>query len=386
VVARRDANVTWNGEGGTVKWSWRLGRFAGIDVRVHATFLILLAWVALAGYQAAGTAAGAVSGVIFILVVFASVVLHEYGHALTARRFGVETREITLLPIGGVAQLERMPREPKQELLVALAGPAVTVAIVIVLWIVLTATGGPTSARALLEEDAPFLTRLMWINIWLAAFNVLPAFPMDGGRVLRAALAMRMSYGRATHIAAEVGKGFALVFGIIGLFRNPWLVLIALFIWLGAAGEAAVAQASSSFAGVLVEHVMIRDVRTLAASDPLSRAVNEVLGGFQQDFPVVEDGRVIGVLTRSDMVKALAQRGPDAPVGDVMQRAFEVAEPSEGLEDAFARLQACRCHTFPVVRGRQLVGVLTTENVGEFLMIQSALRGGGGKATPGGRV
>lgn len=357
-----------------MKWSWRLGRFAGIDVRVHATFLFLLAWVALVSYQQIGTAAAAVSGVVFILAVFASVVLHEYGHALTARHFGVGTREITLLPIGGVAQIERMPSEPKQELLIALAGPGVTVALVVILWVVLRATGTPTSPEVLLRGEAPFLSRLMWVNVWLAAFNVLPAFPMDGGRVLRAALAMRMSYGRATHIAAEVGKGFALVFGIIGLFRDPWLVLIALFVWLGAAGEAALAQERSAFTGIPVERVMIRDVRTLLPSDPLSRAVNEVLGGFQQDFPVVDGDAVVGVLTRSDMVKALTQHGPEARVGDVMQRVFEVAEPSEELETALARLRACRCHTFPVVRDRQLVGVLTTENVGEFLMIQSALR------------
>ncbi len=359
-----------------MKWSWRLGRFAGIDVRVHATFLLLLAWIALVGYQQTGTAAGAIGGVLFILAVFASVVLHEYGHALTARRFGVRTREITLLPIGGVAQLERIPSDPRQELLIAVAGPAVTIAIAVILWIVLVASGVSVSWRALLRGEAPFVAQLMWVNLWLLAFNALPAFPMDGGRVLRAALAMRMSYGRATRIAAEIGKGFALVFGLIGVFLNPWLVLIALFIWLGAAGEAAVAQARSTFAGIPVERVMIRDVRTLAPTDALARAVNEVLSGFQQDFPVVDDGRVVGVLTRGDMLKALAQRGPEVPVGEVMQRTFEVAEPSEELEEAFARLQACRCRTFPVVRGQELVGVLTTENVGEFLMIQSALEDG----------
>ena len=359
-----------------VKWSWKLGRFAGIDVRVHATFLILLVWVALASYQRMGTLAGAVSGVVFILAVFGSVILHEYGHALTARRYGIQTREITLLPIGGVAQLERIPKEPRRELAVALAGPAVTVSIVIVLLAVLVATGLPTSASVLLREDAPLLSRLMWVNVWLLAFNAIPAFPMDGGRVLRAALATRMSHLRATRIAAEVGKGFALLFGIVGLFflGDPFLVLIALFVWLGAAGEASMAQQSSAFDGVPVERVMIRDVRTLASTDPLSRAVDEVLAGFQQDFPVVDRGDLVGVLTRSGMMKALAQHGPETRVGDIMEREFEVARPSDELEDAFARLRACRCRTLPVVRGRELVGVLTTENVGEFMMVQSAMR------------
>ena len=361
-----------------MKWSWKLGRFAGIDVRVHATFLILLAWVAYASYLQEGTVAGAVNGVVFILAVFASVVLHEYGHALTARRFGVATREITLLPIGGVAQLERIPREPQRELAVALAGPAVTVAIVVVLFVVLRATGLPTAPSALLREDAPFLSRLMWVNVLLAVFNAIPAFPLDGGRVLRAALATRMSHLRATRIAAEVGKGFALIFGIIGLFflGDPWLVLIALFVWLGAAGEAAMVQQNSAFDGVPVERVMIRDVRTLTPTDPLSRAVNEVLAGFQQDFPVLDGGVVVGLLTRSELLKALAAHGPDSRVGDAMERGFEVADPSEELEDAFARLRRCRCRTLPVVRGRELVGVLTAENIGEFMMVQSAIREG----------
>jgi len=361
-----------------MKWSWKLGRFAGIDVRVHATFLILLAWVAFASYQLRGTVADAVNGVVFILAVFASVILHEYGHALMARHYGIPTKEITLLPIGGVAQLERIPKEPQRELAVAVAGPAVTIAIVIVLFLVLIATGLPTAPGVLLREGAPFLSRLMWVNVWLVVFNAIPAFPMDGGRVLRALLATRMPHLRATRIAAEVGKGFALVFGIIGLFfqGGPWLVLIALFVWLGAAGEAAMALQNTAFDGIRVERVMIRDVRTLAPDDPLSRAVDEVLSGFQQDFPVLERGVVVGVLTRSDLMKALAAHGPASPVGDAMDRAFAVTDPNEELEDAFARLRSCRCRTLPVVRGHELVGVLTTENVGEFMMVQSAMRAG----------
>jgi Zn-dependent protease/CBS domain-containing protein len=361
-----------------MKWSWKLGRFAGIDVRVHATFLILLAWVAFASYQLRGTVADAVNGVVFILAVFASVILHEYGHALMARHYGIPTKEITLLPIGGVAQLERIPKEPQRELAVAVAGPAVTIAIVIVLFLVLIATGLPTRPGVLLREGAPFLSRLMWVNVWLVVFNAIPAFPMDGGRVLRALLATRMPHLRATRIAAEVGKGFALVFGIIGLFfqGGPWLVLIALFVWLGAAGEAAVAQQNTAFDGIRVERVMIRDVRTIAPEDPLSRAVDEVLSGFQQDFPVLERGVVVGVLTRSDLMKALAAHGPASRVGDAMDRAFAVTDPNEELEDAFARLRSCRCRTLPVVRGHELVGVLTTENVGEFMMVQSAMRAG----------
>lgn len=356
-----------------MKWSWKLGRFAGIDVRVHATFLILLAWIAVVGYRALGTASGALGEVLFVLALFASVVLHEYGHALTARRYGVGTREITLLPIGGVAQLERIPTDPRQELAIAAAGPAVTVVLVILLWIILTAIGGRRDAGAVLQVHGAFLTRLLWANIILAVFNIIPAFPMDGGRILRAALAMRMDYARATRIAAQIGKLFALVFGVVGLFSNPWLVLIALFVWVGAAGESAAVQTRSTFDGVPVERVMVRAVKTLAPGDPLSRAVSEVLAGFQDDFPVVENTQVVGVLTRADLMRALARDGAASRVSDAMQRDFQVAHPDEDLDQAFARLQACRCHTFPVVRNGRLEGVLTAEHIGEYLMVQSAL-------------
>jgi Zn-dependent protease/predicted transcriptional regulator len=360
-----------------MKWSWKLGRIAGIDIHVHATFLLLLAWVALTDYRLSGTAEGAVRGVGFILALFASVVLHEYGHALTARRFGVRTRNITLLPIGGVAQLERMPEEPRQELLVAAAGPAVTIAIVIVLYLTLEVLGLPTMTpgTAAGAAGAPFLARLMWINVVLALFNLLPAFPMDGGRVLRAILAMRTDYVRATETAARIGKGFAFVFGMIGLLYNPFLVLIALFVWMGAAAEASTAQFRFALGDVPVERVMITDVRTLSPRDRLGTAVDHILSGFQQDFPVVDDSTVVGVMTRTDLLAALAQRGRDAPVADVMARTFQTAEPTELLATAFERLRECKCHTLPVLRDRRLVGVLTMENVGEFVMIESALRG-----------
>jgi Zn-dependent protease/predicted transcriptional regulator len=361
----------------TMKWSWKLAKIAGIDIHVHATFLLLLIWVAVTDYQRSGTAEGAVRGLMYILALFTSVVLHEYGHALTARRFGIRTRNITLLPIGGVAQLERMPEDPRQELLVAVAGPAVTIAIVIALYVVLKLFGLPTMTAdaAAGGAAAPFLARLMWVNIVLALFNLLPAFPMDGGRVLRAVLAMRTDYVRATETAARIGRGFAFVFGMIGLLYNPFLVLIALFVWMGAAAEAATAQFRFALADVPVERVMITDVRTLSPGDRLDTAVDHILSGFQQDFPVVEDSTVVGVMTRTDLLAALARRGRDAPVADVMAKTFQTAEPTELLSTAFERLRECKCHTLPVLRNRRLVGVLTMENVGEFVMIESALRG-----------
>ncbi|HXF95159.1 MAG TPA: site-2 protease family protein [Gemmatimonadales bacterium] len=356
-----------------MKWSWRIGRIAGIEVYVHVTFLILVGWVAVSHYLARRSAADALMGVAFILALFAIVVLHELGHALTARRFGIPTRDITLLPIGGVARLERMPEDAKQELLVALAGPAVNVALAAILYLALAGGGGPAGYAAALGVGGGFWSQMFWVNVSLAAFNLLPAFPMDGGRVLRALLHLRMDYVRATQIAASVGQAMAVVFGFVGLFTNPFLVFIALFVWLGAAGEASVVQIRSALGGIPVRQAMITDFRALAPEDPLARAVEHVLAGFQQDFPVVAGGTVVGVLTRSDLVSALARLGPDGRIGEVMQRDIETADPREMLEGVLGRLERRRCHTVPVVQNGQLVGLVTADNLGELLMIQKAL-------------
>jgi CBS domain-containing protein len=210
---------------------------------------------------------------------------------------------------------------------------------------------------------------------------MLPAFPMDGGRVLRAALAHRMDYARATRIAAGVGQGMAVVFAIWGLFGligppNPMLVFIALFVWLGAQQEAQVAQMRSAFQGIPVREAMITRFRTLNQDDPLTVAKDELLAGAQQDFPVVADGQVVGVLSRKDLVRGLADRGMTGRVGDAMTRDCPVAQESEPLELAFLRMRQRGCSTLPVLRGPTLIGILTQENVGELMMVNLAMRGG----------
>ena len=364
-----------------MRWSWRLARIAGIDVRVHATFLLLLAWVGLGALQRDGGRA-ALGAIGFVALVFGIVVLHEYGHALAARRYGIGTRDITLLPIGGVARLERMPREPRQELVVALAGPAVNVALAALLWVGLTLAGGIDPADSLAPTDEGFFARtlaaqLLRVNVWLAGFNLIPAFPMDGGRVLRAVLAMRSGdYATATAHAARVGRLLALVGAIVGLFwlKSPMIVLVALFVWMSAAGEASAVQEQSALADVPLEEVMVTDVRTLAPGDPLSHAVELILAGFQQDFPVVEEGIVVGVLGRRELLRVLKERGEAAAVATAMRRDFQVAVPGEPIEEALARLQASGFHAIPVVRDRRLLGLLTLDNVGEYVMIRAALR------------
>jgi Zn-dependent protease len=358
-------------------WSWKLGRVAGIDVYMHGTFLILLAWVGVSHYLERHRWSDAVAGIVFILALFAIVVLHEMGHALTARRYGIRTRDITLLPIGGVARLERAPDDPRQELLVALAGPAVNFALAAVLFMLVPSLTSVRTLDEVQEAGTGFLARLAWVNVGLATFNLLPAFPMDGGRVLRAVLAMRMDYVRATEIAARIGHGLALMLGLVGLLSNPFLIFIALFVWIGATAEAGMVQLKSAIGSIPVERVMITRFETLEPSDRLQRGMDHILAGFQHDFPVVEADRVVGVLTRADLMKGLTERGRDAAVGAVMTTRFETVAPSEMLEGAFQRLQSSACPAVPVLQGDKLVGVLTLENVGEFLTMQSALRTSG---------
>ena len=359
-----------------MKWSWTIGRVAGIKLRVHATFLILLAWLALVDYRNTGTVAGALLGISFTLALFASVLLHELGHAVAARRVGVPTRDITLLPIGGVARLEHIPDKPKQELGISLAGPAVTVLIVLVLGLVLRLAGQPillTQSAIARGNAGAFLAQLMWLNVTLLLFNLLPAFPMDGGRVLRSLLALHRDYLQATEIAARVGRAFALLFGVVGLFFNPFLMLIALFIWVSAAAESGALHERSVLSGIQVKRLMVGDIRTLVPGDTLNEALRQVLTGFQHDFPVVEGEKVVGVLTRSALLAGLAKSGPESLVAASMDASFRTADPDEPVDRALARLRECQCRTLPVLSGGRLCGVLTSENVSEFMMIETAL-------------
>ena len=355
-------------------WSWRIGRIAGIDLYVHPTFLLLLMWVALAHYFAHRSRAEALYGLGFILALFGIVVLHELGHALTARRYGIRTRDITLLPIGGVARLERIPEVPSQELAVALAGPAVNVVMAAAIYLGLVLGQGLAPDGQVLRVGGGFVQQLFWVNVSLVVFNMVPAFPMDGGRVLRALLAMRLDYVRATQMAASIGQAIALVFGLLGLFFNPFLIFIALFVWLAGAQEAGFVEMRSALGVIPVMRAMITDFRTLQPDDPLAQAVEHLLAGFQQDFPVVEDGRLVGVLTRNDLAAALGATAP-RPVSATscsMTSSPPTRErcskpPSPGSRTATAR-------TLPVVKDGRLLGLLTADHLAEVLMIQEALR------------
>ncbi len=357
-----------------MRWAWKIGVVRGIGIYVHVTFLLLVVWVAVGAYASKGSFSDVVSSVLFLIPLFAIIVLHELGHALTAQRFGIQTRNITLYPIGGVARLERMPDDPRQELLVALAGPAVNVVLAILLYAILLLGGHVESWTDLRWMSGNLLLNLFWINVVLAGFNLLPAFPMDGGRVLRALLASRMDAVRATQIAATVGQGMALFFGIYGFFgHNPFLLFIALFVWMGAAQEASLVQVKSVLGAISVSHLMMTEFHTLGPDDPLRTAVHHLLAGYHLDFPVVSDRTVVGILTRNNLVEGLSRFGEESSVEGVMNRDFLTVDAAEMADVAIARLQQQGQRSAVVMRNGELAGLLSLENIGEFLLIHGAL-------------
>jgi Zn-dependent protease len=352
--------------------AWKVGEVAGIAISVHATFLLLVLWFAVAYWFEVGSVARVAAGVALLLLLFGCVLLHELGHALMAQRYGVATREITLLPIGGIARLERMPDDPWQSFRITLAGPAVNVVIAAVLFAVvwLTGTWQPVARISLIS--GPFLERLMLLNLSLAGFNLLPAFPMDGGRALRALLATRLDDRRATRIAARLGQAMAVVFAIVGWLANPVLVLIAVFVWTGATSEARAADLRAALAGIPVARVMITAFTTVTPDDSLSTAVSLLQHGGQHDFPVVRDGDLAGVLTRGDVLRGLAAGGPESRVADAMHAGVETVGPQDMLDTALGRITAAESSMAPVVQNGRLLGLLTLDAVAEFLALQAA--------------
>jgi CBS domain-containing protein len=281
-----------------------------------------------------------------------------------------------LLPIGGVARLQRMPDDPMQELVVAIAGPLVNVVIAAILAIVLLVTDGINTEQLWPLMSGSFLSNLMTVNILLVLFNLLPAFPMDGGRMLRAILATRMEYAQATSIAASIGQFMAIAFAVWGLFveHNPFLLFIAIFVYLGADAEARVAQIRQLLRDVPVRDAMMTRFRSLSVNDSLQLAADELLAGTQQDFPVLEENRFRGILGRDALVQGLKEMGPQTKVAEIMSPACRTVSERDLLESVMEQMGESGCSTLPVLRGEQLVGLVSLENVGELMMIRSALR------------
>lgn len=354
-------------------WSLTIGRIAGTDIRLHFTFLLFLVWLAVVDYLAGGAAA-ALDTVAFILLVFLCVTLHEFGHITMARRFGIKTPQVVLSPIGGIASLERMPEKPVQELLVAIAGPLVNVVIALLL---MAGFGLSLEGLAAIDfEKAALAERLLLVNVMLVLFNLVPAFPMDGGRVLRALLAMKLDARRATALAARIGQAFAFLFVALGLFGNPILMLVGIFIYFAAAAE----EQSAAFAG-FASRLRVRDAMepspiVLSADAPLSQAIGQLLASPQKDFPVLDAAsRVVGLLDRDAMILGLTSQGGDAPVGAVMRQSIPLLA-DQPLVQAFTAMRSAGARAEVVLDAAgRVAGILTNENIAEMMMIENAQPG-----------
>jgi Zn-dependent protease len=353
-------------------FSLKLGSVFGIPIYVHWTFWILILWIAANSLMSGEPPSEAIGDIAFVLALFGCVVLHELGHAVAAMRYGVPTSDITLLPIGGVARLRRIPEKPAQEFVVAIAGPLVNVVIAAILFAIGARFPFRVADQKVLVEGG-FLDRLLWVNLMLVVFNLLPAFPMDGGRILRSLLALMMDYGRATALAARIGQIMAILFVFLGLQGNPFLLLIALFVWIGASSEAAAVGERLALRGVRVRDAMVTDFATLAPDDTLGQAAETLLAGSQQDFPVARDGTFTGVLTRAALLTGLARGGRDALVADYQVPDVPTVEADSPLVPAIAILRENGLPCLRVVDGGRTVGLITAENVGEYMMVRSAL-------------
>ena len=343
--------------------SLTLGSLFGICIKVHWSFSLIIAFWLFASLISGSSLLGALASVGFVLVLFGCVVLHELGHALAARYFGIATRDITLLPIGGVARLERMPRQPLQELVVALAGPAVNVVIAGVLFAFLLPTAGLGNLIAAPLGGGGFLQQLMFVNVALVLFNMLPAFPLDGGRVLRALLATFMSYARATSFAAAVGQFSAIGLGLLG-FANPFLFVIAVFVFLGARAEAAQVALQEQLGDSRVSDGMIRNFRAMSADAPVQVVAPRLLDSTQRDFPVIHDNTYVGMLRRYELLAAL-ETGIDATVGEVAKRDVQTLDAAAPLVTAVEKAPAHSGEWLPVVESGELIGLVNPREAAE---------------------
>jgi Zn-dependent protease/CBS domain-containing protein len=364
--------------------SFKIGRFAGIDVKVHWTFLFLLAFFAFIGYQTASrtggnVALGIVITIVVILALFLCVVLHEYGHSLVAQRLGIEVTDITLLPIGGVARLKTLPEKPVDEIKIAVAGPLVNVVLAPIFLGLAFAFGvdftSPPGLAAAQQSPGGALFYLGVLNVFLVVFNLIPAFPLDGGRVLRGLLAIRLGPVRATDISAAIGQFLAIALGFLGFTTgNLGLILIAIFVFFGASGEQQMVRQRETTRGLDVSDVMgtKRRTETVSPYSSFGQVLDAVIHGYQVDFPVVEeDGRLVGMLTRGEIFSAVHSPDRFGDVRDVMLTDFPTIAPDADLfADGNRILQESGLRAIPVVQNGELVGMLTVDDIGQANLLR----------------
>ncbi len=352
-----------------MKWSLKIGSILGIPLNVHITFILLLILIYFAGGSVIGV--GGIQGVIFVALVFASVVFHELSHSVVARHYGIKVEDITLLPIGGVARMADTPEKPVQEIIIAAAGPAASLFLAFILWFVADFFGSGVTISDLSVQGG-LLAELTAVNFILAVFNLLPAFPMDGGRILRGFIGLYLSPYRATKIAVGIGQVLAIVMFFGGILSgNFFMILIALFVYLGAEAEERQMGIMVALGGAQAQSAMISELHTLSPQQTVGDAAIRFCTGFQSDFPVMDDRRLIGLVTREAIVETLHQKGPTALVSEIMVRDFPTANEQTPLTDVLQKMQSTGSKAVPILNQGELKGLITLEQIGRYNMLCS---------------
>lgn len=372
-------------------WSYRIFRIFGIDVRVHATFLFIVAYFAFvwgAVREPRGWV-GALYGVLLVVLLFALVLIHELTHSRVAQHYGIGVKSITLLPIGGVSSMEEIPQDPRKEFIISVVGPLSNV----VLGLLMLAaaplffnvsevlSSGGFSTLLLSRGFVAAYVYLFVVNMTLAVFNLLPAFPMDGGRVFRAFLAMRMGRPRATRIAVAVGQILALAMGIAGLLGGGvFLILVAIFIYFGAQAESTNDDVQRILGDLRVRQAVNTRVETASPDQMIGELAARLFHIYQEDFPVVDSaGQVVGLLTRDRLISMLGEHGSDFPVSEAMRAEFPICSLDDSVYDAFMRMRTRQFKAAPVIESGRLVGMVSLEDISEVYTLLQA--GGAGVAS-----
>ncbi|GAB4255317.1 MAG: site-2 protease family protein [Thermoleophilia bacterium] len=367
-----------------MRWSWKIFSAFGIAVRVHVTFLLIVAYFAFVWgvVREPGGVGGALYGVVLVILLFGLVVVHELTHSRVAQVYGIQVRSITLLPIGGMASMESMPEDPRKELMISLAGPlsnlviAGLMALASPLLFDLGDLAGFSRFTHLILEQSFEGTYfyLLFTNVTLAVFNLLPAFPMDGGRVFRAFLALRLGRRRATGIAVAVGQGLALLLGLLGVFGGGILmILVAVFIYFGAQAEGSGDDLGRVLGGLRVSQAVNTQVEIARPDQVIGELAARLFHIYQEDFPVVDyDGTVVGIVTRDRLIAALGRHGPDHPVAQTMHAEFPVVALEDGVFDTFVRMRRRNLKATPVIERGRLVGMVSLEDISEVYALLSA--------------
>lgn len=355
-----------------MKGSFKLGKVAGIGIFIHWTFSLIILFIIFMNYRAGQNTTQIIWSVVFILCIFITVLLHELGHALAAKNYNIKTKDITLLPIGGLARLERIPEKPTEELIVAFAGPLVNIALAFITALFISIPEDTDKLMAALSNGVNannFFLNFFLVNFWLAIFNLIPAFPMDGGRVLRALLSFKLPRNVATRIAARIGQFLALAFIILGFFTSPFLIFIGVFVIIGAQIEADYTESKFILKGFKVQDVVMKDYQTINSDEKIKKAVELLLDSQNKNFLITENDIPVGTLNRDQIIMALSKKGDEEFIYNVMDRNLIILESNSLLENVFELIQQNKSTLMLVMENNELIGTVDIENILEFILI-----------------